>query len=69
MKRLVDTQIKESGGAVLKASIYHTEEDGFSIDYLINNEAVKTEQFSGKSIFYVEDAVENWFSGIKILNS
>jgi hypothetical protein len=68
MKKLVDTQIRESEGTVLKASIYHIEESGFSIDFEINGETVKTEQFPGKSIYYVEDAVENWLLGIKKLN-
>lgn len=36
--------------------------------YNIHGELFKTESFEGKSKDYVEDAAENWASGVKVLN-
>jgi hypothetical protein len=67
MKTHVNTHIKESAGAVLKACIYQSNE-GYSIEYEIDGDTVGTEMFPNKSIFYVESAASNWLAGIKKLN-
>lgn len=43
--------------------------DSYFIEYYDGSgEYLSTETFSNKSIFYVEDAAENWALGIKQLN-
>lgn len=64
---LVNTYIKETGATALSAQI-HKNDVSFSIQYFINNELVKKEEFPGKSLFYVEGAAQNWLEGIKKLN-
>jgi hypothetical protein len=58
---------EKQDGTRLKASVQKDAND-YSARYYINDEFVKTEVFHGRSIFYVEDAIENWFAGIKKLN-
>lgn len=68
-KSLIETTVKESNGMSLQADIYYSnEDDGFSVTYQVNGDAVKTESYPGKSVYFVESAVENWFNGIKKLN-
>lgn len=57
----------EKSGQQLRAEIY-SDTDGYRIKYWVNGDLTKTESFDGKSIHYVEDAAENWISGIKVLN-
>ena len=42
--------------------------DTFYIDFFVEGENVKTEEFPGKSIHYLNSAAENWAVGIKKLN-
>ena len=63
----VDTSIRESNGAQLRADVYK-DENGYVVEYNMNGQHVKTETHYDKSIYFVESAVENWFSGIKVLN-
>lgn len=66
---LVDTQVRESEGMSLQANIYYAQEkDRYTVTYEMNGEVVKTEDFPGKNLYFVEDAVANWFSGVKQLN-
>ena len=37
----------------------------YFIQYRKDGEVIFTEKFSGHSIYYVEDAAENWSKGIK----
>jgi hypothetical protein len=39
----------------------------YFIQYKRNGECFYTETFPGRSIYYVEDAAENWALGIKVL--
>ena len=42
---------------------------GYDIHYYgPGGDLIKTENFAGKSIYYVQDAAENWIAGIKVLN-
>lgn len=63
----VNEFLGEKAGQKLLAEIY-SGDDGYNIKFWINGNLIKTENFSGKSIHYVEDAAENWISGIKVLN-
>ena len=63
----VNEFLGEKAGQQLLAEIY-SDVDGYNIKFWVNGNWVKTESFSGKSIHYVEDAAENWISGIKVLN-
>lgn len=69
MKRLIDSQIRESNGTILEAKIYRNDKSGdYSVTYIMNGDTAKTESYPDKSIHFVEDAVTNWFAGIKVLN-
>ena len=63
----IDTSIKESNGAQLRADVYQ-DSQGYSVEYKIDGQQVKTETYYDKSIYFVESAVQNWFAGIKTLN-
>ena len=39
--------------------------DTFYIDFFVEGKSVKTEEFPGKSLHYLNDAAENWATGIK----
>lgn len=66
---LVNNFIKETGGVFLEAKIYKENDSShYSINYFVNGVLQKTETFPDRSIFYVEDAAENWLNGIKKLN-
>lgn len=62
----VNQFLGEKDGQKLCAEIYR-EEFGYSIKYFINETLQTTESFPNNSIYYVEDAAENWISGIKTL--
>ena len=49
-------------------AIIMSDVDGYNIDYYENHTKFFSESFVGKSIYYVEDAAENWTLGIKKLN-
>lgn len=63
----VNEFLGEKAGQKLLAEIY-SDTNGYNIKFWVNGNLVKTESFDGKSIHYVEDAAENWISGIKVLN-
>lgn len=65
--RLINRLVNESGGSQLAAEIYQ-DDAGYKIRYVINGNTVKEEAFYNNSIHYVEDAAENWLSGIKSIN-
>lgn len=67
MQHKVNQLLGEKGGQTLRAEIY-SDVDGYSIKYFINGNLQTTESFPDKSIHFVEDAAENWISGIKVLN-
>ncbi len=59
---------KETPEGSYKANV-HQEATCYIVEYFKpTGEKFKTEDFSGKSIHFVSDAVENWISGIKTLN-
>jgi hypothetical protein len=62
------TYVKETPDGQYKADI-HQEPVGFVVEYYKpTGEKFKTENFAGKSIHFVRDAVENWIDGIRPLN-
>lgn len=65
--QLIDTYIKETNNQRLEARIMKAD-IGYSIDFFVNGDKVKTESYEGKSLYYVEDAASNWLEGIKVLN-
>ena len=63
----ITTYVKETPEGQYKAEI-HQGDNGFIVEYFKpTGEKFKTEDFTTKSIYYVQDAVENWISGIKTL--
>lgn len=62
------TLVKESNGIVFEARIHKTEHEPYSIQYFVDGKFKNEEQFPGVSIYYIEDAAENWLNGIKKLN-
>jgi hypothetical protein len=64
----IKTLMKEQNGIILEAKIMKTEHQPYSIEYFVNGKYTKTEKFEGVSLYYVEDAAENWLNGIKVLN-
>jgi hypothetical protein len=63
----VNEFLGEKDGAHMKAEIYSAGQ-GYTINYYINGQFIKEEAIMGHSIHYVEDAAQNWISGIKVLN-
>jgi len=64
----VKSLIREQSGLTLEAKIMKSASDYFYVDYYVNGNFMQSETFKGHSMFYVEDAAENWFEGIKVLN-
>ena len=63
----INEYVGDRSGSSLRAEI-HDNEDGYAIEFYINNVLQQKETFPAKSIYYVEDAAHNWISGIKVLN-
>jgi hypothetical protein len=63
----VNQFLGERSGKSLCAEI-HKDVNGYKIQFYIDDNLVKEETFYDHSIHYVEDAAENWISGIKVLN-
>jgi hypothetical protein len=63
----VNQFLGERAGKSLCAEI-HKDMNGYKIQFYIDDNLVKEETFYDHSIHYVEDAAENWISGIKVLN-
>lgn len=59
-------KVFENSESLMRAEIYDLKE-GYRIDYFGPNGKIKSEDFKGVSIHYVEDAAENWLVGIKTL--
>jgi hypothetical protein len=55
-------------GVTLEAVIVKNAGEPYSIRYYVDGKYKQTEMFEGVSLYYVEDAAENWLSGIKVLN-
>ena len=68
MTTLVNQFLGERGGQSLRADVFPAGTVGYSINYYINDKFIKEEVIQGHSIHYVEDACNNWISGIKVLN-
>lgn len=55
----------------MTATIYYHSPYNDALEYFIqykrDGECFYTETFPGRSIYYVEDAAENWSLGIKVL--
>jgi hypothetical protein len=66
-RKLIEVKEGTSNGVYMKGSIY-SENGEFAVDYIISGNIVKTEKYPGKSMYYVEDAIGNWMSGVKIIN-
>jgi hypothetical protein len=64
----IRTLVKEHNGATLEARILKNSHDPYVIEYFINGKFSQSETFEGVSLYYVEDAAENWLNGIKVLN-
>ena len=56
----------ERSEKMMRAEIHELKE-GYRIDFFGPNGKIKSENFSGVSVHYVQDAAENWLSGIKVL--
>lgn len=66
MKTPISTYFSEEAPTMLRAEVYK-DDAGYGIFYYKGNTIFNEERFPGKSISYVEDAAENWASGIKKL--
>jgi len=67
MSTYISTFFKEDTDGP-RAEVY-LEETGYTIRYYdMSGSLFRTEEFTGKSLHYVEDAAENWALGIKNLN-
>jgi hypothetical protein len=65
---VISSYFKEETDGRMRADVLMVE-GAYQIRYYgIDGECFKSEDFSGKSLRYVEDAAENWALGIKILN-
>jgi len=64
----IRTVIGENNGAVLEARIFKKEHEPYSVEYYIDGKFKMQEEFKDVSVHFVEDAVENWIQGIKILH-
>jgi hypothetical protein len=65
---VISTFWKEDADGKAKADVV-LNSDTYRIEYYdARGEHFRTEEFPGKSIFYVESAAENWAQGIKVLN-
>jgi len=56
----------ENSENLMRAEIFEMKE-GYRIDYYGPNGFLQSENFNGVSVHYVQDAAENWLSGIKTL--
>lgn len=66
---IISTYFKEEGDFKARAEVVRVEQGVYKINYYdVNGEFFHEEYFPGKSIYYVEDAAENWALGIKVLN-
>ena len=66
MSTLISTYFAENSGA--RAEVKKNS-DSYEIEYFDQGgNLYHTENFAGKSLRYVEDAAENWATGIKVLN-
>lgn len=66
MQHKVKQFLGEKSGKQLRADIYSSN-DGYFVQYFVDDYLQTTETFYGKSIHFVESAAENWISGIKVL--
>jgi hypothetical protein len=64
----IKTLVKEQNGTKLEARIMKTSHEPYTIEYYIDGKYKQTETFKDVSLYYVEDAAENWLNGIKVLN-
>lgn len=64
---MVNQFLGEKSGQSLRAEI-HSVDQGYQIRYFINGVHQTSEMFMENNINFVEDAAENWISGIKVLN-
>ena len=62
---LINTIIKESSGANLKADVIK-ENDGYVVNYYINNVLSGTTRHSEDTA--INESVEKWFQSVKPLN-
>lgn len=66
MTTLISTYFAENSSARAEVK---KDSDSYQIEYYDQGGTLfHTEDFSGKSLRYVEDAAENWAMGIKVLN-
>jgi len=57
-----DTQVNA------RAEVYKADDGSYYIEYFgSDGHLIEQEQHQGKSIYFVEDAAENWALGIKVL--
>lgn len=65
---LIKTFFKENSNKA-RAEVICDDAGQYSVEYYdLAGHKITTEQFPGKSIYYAEDAAENWAAGIKVLN-
>jgi hypothetical protein len=55
-------------GVRLEAVIVKEDGAPYSIRYYVNDKFKQEEIFENQSLYYVEDAAENWLKGVKTLN-
>lgn len=68
MSKLVSTTFKLQEDGKAQAMIYETD-GGWLIEYYDpRGSMIASEKHIGKSLQWVEDAAENWATGIKVLN-
>lgn len=65
--KLVNSFVRDNNGMNMNVEIFQNENQ-YTSNYYINGNLVRTEKFDVKDVALVENAIENWFSGIKVLN-
>lgn len=66
--KLISTFYKENISNKARAEVVEDNDDFVIHYYNAQGDLFRMENFSGKSLHYVEDAAENWTRGIKLLN-
>lgn len=65
---VISSYFKEESDGKMRADVLMNE-GVYQIRYYgLDGTCFKSEDFPGKSLYYVEDAAENWALGIKTLN-
>lgn len=66
--QVISEIFKEEGEFRAKAQVVLEVDQYKLVIYDANGNFITEEYFPGKSLHYVEDAAENWATGLKVLN-